>query len=62
MPHNFFALTDLKLHATSQMIAIGHYPESFQSNSLAFFFFIYWRYNPLWVLAFSAILLNSVLF
>jgi len=26
-----------------------------------FFFFFYWRYNPLWVLAFSVILLHSVL-
>ena len=28
---------------------------------LMFFFFFYWRYNPLWVLAFSVILLHSVL-
>src|SRR5215510_12999336 len=25
------------------------------------FFFFYWRYNPLWVLVFSVILLHSVL-
>ena len=28
---------------------------------LIFSFFFYWRYNPLWVLAFSVILLHSVL-
>ena len=29
---------------------------------ILFFFFLYWRYNPLWVLAFSVIFFHSALF
>ena len=33
----------------------------FLHNVLVFFFFLCWRYNPLWVLGFSAIFFHSVL-